>query len=859
VSQANVSPVQQTAPASSPGDSNPVTITFGAQDWERSSFQKVIDRFNSENPDVHVQFVSLDAVYTSDSNADVQLQQIVSAADTASVFNVTRHAIQSGYVLDLAPLMQADRSFDPADFYPGALESVSLEGRTYMLPRIMWLQLLSYNKDLWDRAGLAVPKPDWSWDDLVRAAEQLARKRVNKIEVYGMIDWGGFGILDGLLSQSSRITPLATRDGEGRFDQPELLAALKRVEALAENGGLLVPNQTEGQWRQPEETIKAQEVGIWWQGMYPDASQEKQNFSIGILPLPRSKEGVQRFSQGYVISSGTQHPEACWRWLSFLSRQQVDRPVGLSENVSSVPARKSIAKQSGYWDKLDPETRTVIEAALSAPTAPSIIRFDARYTSALARAVDRVTSGKQTPEEALREARSSYEQALVEHQQTPQSAEARPIIVATPQPEVAIATSASKVRFGSFSFDQAALRKQADEFNRSQAEVFVEIVEPERGGEGMVNPNVGQLAAVSDAFLWYGLLSPQELTATQDLQPLIDADPEFRLDDYPPALLGAFQQNGKLIGLPRALDLRVVQYNRKAFEQAGVEPPAANWTLDELIDKAQRLTSGAQPDKRYGFSADGTLGLELVLDASGASLTTEQGGQLKPNFTDPKVVEASRRFIDLARSSSPQQALDGYRSGSFSSSFEQIRQGRVGMWVSYSLSDRMPDSSKMETGIVPPPLGQTVPKPNSDAFDGLYLSAQANDPQAAWKWMKFLSQSASGLGGRFPARSSVAQSEAFLQQAPPGAAEVFRAYTAALAKRPPPATTSSRQQPLFESYWYYRAIDRVLRGETRSLERALEEAQTLTEQFLGCVRAGDTPPNCAKQTDPSYDGFLLMR
>jgi len=859
VPQANVTPIQEPPPASTSSESSPVTITFGGQDWERSSFQKVIDRFNSENPDVHVQFVSLDSVYTSSSsNIDAQMRQIVSAADTATVFNITRQAIQNGYLLDLAPLMQTDRSFEQADFYPGALESVSLEGRTYMLPHTISLQLLSYNKDLWDRAGLAAPKPDWSWDDLVSAAGQIARKRGDKIEVYGMIDWGGFGILDGLLSQSSGASLLGTRDGEGRFDQPELLAALKRVDALAKSGGLLVPNQTDGQWRPPDETIKAQEVGIWWQGMYPDAAREKLSFSIGTLPLPRSKTGTERFSQGYVISSGTQHPEASWRWLSFLSRQQVDRSAGWSDNGGSVPARKSVAEQSGYWDKLDRETRGVVEAALSTPVAPSLIRFDARYTSALARAVDRMTSGKQTPEEALREARSSYEQALAERQQTSQPAETRPIIVATPQPEVAAAAGASKVRFGTFGFEQSELRKQADEFNRGQSEVFVEIVEPERGAEGMIGMSVAQMAAVSDAFLWYGLLSPQELTATQDLQPLIDADPEFRLDDYPAALLEGFQREGKLVGLPRALDLRVVQYSRKAFEQAGVEPPAASWTLDQLIDKAQRLTSGTQPDKRYGFSADGTLGLELVLDASGASLTTEQGGQLKPNFTDPKVLEASRRFIDLARSSSPQQALDGYRSGSFSSSFELISQGRVGMWVSYGLPDVTPGGPEMETGIVPPPLGQTAPNPSSFALDALYLSAQASDPQAVWKWIKFLSQSASGLRGRFPARSSLAQSEAFLRQAPPGAAEVFQVYSAALAKRPSTAP-QSRQQTRFESYWYYRAIDRVLRGEARDLERALAEAQTLTQQFLDCVRAGDAPPSCAKQTDPSYDGFLLMR
>lgn len=856
--QADASPTAgEPAPAGSPAESGPVTITFGGQDWERASFQKLIDRFNSENPDVRVQFVALDSIYmSSGSDPDAQTRQIVSAADTAHTFGLSRGAIERGYVLDLAPLIQADSSFDRSDFYPGALESVSFEGGIYMLPRSLWLQLLSYNKDLWERAGLAAPRPDWTWEDLLLAAEQIARKRGDKVEVYGMVDWSGLTLLDGLLSQAG-VSLLETRAGQGRFDRPELLEALKRLDALRERGGLLVSAQTDGQWRSPDDTIKAQQVGIWWQGMYLNTPREQQDLRIGTLPVPRGKLGAQRFSQGYLISRGTQHPEAAWRWLAFLSRQQVEAPAGAVDS-GTLPARRSVAQQSGYWSKLDPEARAVVEAALSAPAAPALAAFDEHYVSAISEAVSQVTSGKQTPEQALRDARGSYERALAERQRTPRPTDPGPVVVATPQPELAAAPGASRVRFGSFGFDQAALRTQADEFNRSQSEVFVEIVEPERGGEGMVSLSVPKLAAASDVFAWYGLVAPEELTATQDLQPLVDADAAFRLDDYPPALLGPFQQGGRLSGLPYALDLRVVQYNRTAFAQAGLQPPAADWSLEQLIDAAQRLTDRAAPDKRYGFSADGTLGLELVLEAAGARLTVEQGGQTRPNFTDPEVVEASRRFIDLTRSASPEQALNGYRSGSFSSAFDLIQRGRVGMWVSYGLPDAALDGPGLETGIVPPPLGQAAPGAGSFSFSALYMSAQVSDPQAAWRWIAFLSRSAGGLRGRFPARSSVAQSQEFLRQAPPGAAEVFRAYSAALARRPDESPGANRPVH-FDFYWYYRAVDRVLRGEARDLERELAQAQSLTEQFLGCVRAGDTPPSCAKQTDASYDGFLILR
>ncbi len=841
-----------------PPTDGPVTITFGGGDWERGSYQKLIDRFNSENSDVRVQYVSLDSVFMGGggTSMDQQLRQIAGLADTATTFGLTSEAIRRGFFADLAPLIEADSTFDRADFYPGALEAGASQGGTYLVPRTMSLQLLSYNKELWDRAGLGAPKPDWTWEELLAAAEQIARKRGDTVEVHGMIDWGGITILEGLMSQSGA-SLLDTPAGQGRFDQPELLAALERLGQLVESGAVLVPSG-EGQVMSPQEQIKNQEVGIWWEGMlYTGPDEQKPSFGIGTLPAPRGKSGVQRNVQGYVMSSGTQHPDAAWRWLSFLSRQPVEQGGGMIALGGNRPARKSLAEQSGYWGQLDEETRAAIEATLAGPAAPALFSFDGDYLNALSSAATQVVTGKQTAEEALRAASQTYDQALARTEQTPTPDDSGPIVVATPRPAVVAAEGAVTVRFGTFGFDQGELRKLAEEFNQSQSEVFVEIVEPDRSSGRTLRLDFAYQASSSDAFTWYGLPDANELTATLDLQPLIDADPDFGADDYPAALLAAFQQDGKLIGLPQAIDMRVVQYNPKLFEQAGLAPPTSDWTLEQYIDAAQRLTSGQEPDKQYGFSADGTLGLEFVIEASGVSLMTGQGDQLRPNYTDPKVVEAARRFIDLAGTSSPSKELSGYRGGGIMiGSFDTVRQGRVGMWLSFGMPGEF-GGPVTDVGITAPPLAQSGLSADNFNFSGLYISANATDPQATWKWVKFLSRSTSGLRGRFPARSSVAQSDEFLRQAPPGAAEVYRAYSEALAKSPPAATRDRRSLANFERYWFFRAVDQVLRGEERDLERALADAQTLTEQYLDCVRAGDTTPNCAKQVDPTYDGFML--
>jgi hypothetical protein len=77
---------------------------------------------------------------------------------------------------------------------------------------------------------------------------------------------------------------------------------------------------------------------------------------------------------------------------------------------------------------------------------------------------------------------------------------------------------------------------------------------------------------------------------------------------------------------------------------------------------------------------------------------------------------------------------------------------------------------------------------------------------------------------------------------------VYAAYTNLFKQPELPATT-----PAIDYFWFFRAVDRALQGG--NLDRELTEAQTLTEQHLGCVRSGGKPSACATQIDPQYQGL----
>jgi multiple sugar transport system substrate-binding protein len=81
---------------------------------------------------------------------------------------------------------------DVNDYWPGALKTTSFEDHVYGFPRDIGMEVLYYNKDHFDEAGLDYPDENWTWDDLRAAAEALTITAASgRVERYGLGMEGG--------------------------------------------------------------------------------------------------------------------------------------------------------------------------------------------------------------------------------------------------------------------------------------------------------------------------------------------------------------------------------------------------------------------------------------------------------------------------------------------------------------------------------------------------------------------------------------------------------------------------------------------------------------------------------------------
>src|SRR5690349_19361105 len=158
-----------------PALADPVTITyttFSAAPNYISQLEATIAAFEAAHPDIKVNYETqaFDAYFT-------KLQTSVAAGTAPDAFELNYENFVSyadkGALADLGPLISADTGFSTAIYNPTALAAFQQDGKQYGLVESFSNVVLFYNKDLFDKAGVAYPTADWTWKDELAAAQKL--------------------------------------------------------------------------------------------------------------------------------------------------------------------------------------------------------------------------------------------------------------------------------------------------------------------------------------------------------------------------------------------------------------------------------------------------------------------------------------------------------------------------------------------------------------------------------------------------------------------------------------------------------------------------------------------------------------
>jgi ABC-type glycerol-3-phosphate transport system substrate-binding protein len=817
-------PPQDALPLTTPNTRGQIIITFAAPPAERARFEPLIRAFNQQQTDMQVQFVALDAALPQGAD---RMRAIASAADTALLTTTTVPPSTAGVFADLTVFQQSDPTFRRTAIPEQVWQAVTDNAATTLLPAAAALPLLAYHPQRLAEQGVTPPTSDWTWRDVLAMAEQLAQQNDDSIAVYGVLDAPDHAFattaLLGLLAEQH-----ALPTDNAALPSAASTAALARMTQLIASGAITPPQAAPGEVVPPAAgSLVAQGVVALWPANTLAVQTEQLPFTPAFVPFPALPNPADLVLRGYVISSGTSQPHAAWRWLAFLHAQRVAPPPLGTAGLLPVYDLSTISAVPGSWEW------AMAQALLQTPPAP------VNNWSQLVTTYQAALTGESLTADTNPTPRPPAGEPVGDE----------PITVATPVPPISTATT--RIRFAGPFLNNWGIPRIAERFQRENPEIAIELLDNKAqksvGG-------VAGLAGSADCFSWLGPpYSAADYNETLDLQPLMDADPTYRVADHVPAAFALFQRDGRQHGMPFGFQVPIMFYNKTAFDQLAITPPHAGWTLDQWVQAATQLTRGSGHERFFGYAQpDANYVLTLFLDAQQATLVRQDADLSQPNFTDPAVVTALQRYLDLLQTTSPYPRLPDVMDGEQRMDLEQalFEGGRIGMWVgSHNIFSST--AGQITIAAAAPPLS---PKTTLDiSARGLYIAKQTPYAAECWRWIRYLSEDLSALRGIYlPARQSLIDAAAAHGNAMPGLREVYRAYEPLLLQTPSPS--QSRPEPL-HTYWLDQALDRVLQGD--ALPQALEQAQRLTSDFMRCTKQGGQPRDCALQTDPDYTGYLL--
>ena len=160
----------------------------------------------------------------------------------------------------------------------------------------------------------------------------------------------------------------------------------------------------------------------------------------------------------------------------------------------------------------------------------------------------------------------------------------------------------------------------------------------------------------------------------QDITKLVGTEGDLATDNFYPNLLAAAQFNGEQVSIPIDTGTRVIQYNKKLFEKAGIEPFGDTASYDEILTAAkaiQGLGSGIQ-----GFCYVGGV-KEYTVNSNVGPFIKQSGGEFvdasgkKAELDSPEAIRGVTFFADLAAtgaqsnivSTSQQSCDEGFAAG----------------------------------------------------------------------------------------------------------------------------------------------------------------------------------------------------
>lgn len=364
----------------------------------------LLNLFMEQNPGIKVE-----VIWESD-NFDVQYLGGVSPDVARFTQEPLRRRAANNMLLPLDEFIARDQ-YDLSELFPAVLnDGFTHDGRLYGMPMYFGTLAAHYNVNMFNEAGLPHPNShDWSWEnDFVEAGKKLAKDR------------SGDGAIDQWIAtyhSSNLLVPLMAARGTA-FVSSDVTewqgGSASTVETLQWMQDQIHQRRIIAYPQRDRDAFVAgrtafQPFGSWGlAGMHRDLSFE---WDLAEMPVSdvTGRRGTRWNADGWAISNQTEHPEAAWKLVKFISSPEAQEII--AHGRLGIPTRIDVARDL-FADPNTPQDETVFLRAVDYMWVDKRHEAKRETKETIARAISEVISGLKPARAAMDEITSSVEAGL---------------------------------------------------------------------------------------------------------------------------------------------------------------------------------------------------------------------------------------------------------------------------------------------------------------------------------------------------------------------------------------------------------------------------------------------------------------
>lgn len=344
--------------------------------------------------------IDVEITVIPESEYSSKLNQMVSTGDDSSdIYIIWENDIANfaevGGIIPMDDYL-ANSTIKTDEFIDAVTKLSDGLGGTYGLPWCAATEMLFYNQDMFDAAGVEYPTNDWTYADFKTAAEKLTQKAGGATEVYGcalpntQTWWAGIGAAGDQVYDASN-GQMVIGAGAVSFvtDCADMVANGIMPEPSSDTADVFGAGKAAMSWQ-----------GSWNIGSYGD----KLAFNWDIATIPTNKIKYNTLHTGfYSINAKSANQDAAFKVIEYLMGEEAQE---INSKASGNPSAIISIADKGAWKV---ESATTIEnwEAMTDSLSAGVFGYTCLPSGVTNNAVSEFNAallGQKTPQEAVDDA-----------------------------------------------------------------------------------------------------------------------------------------------------------------------------------------------------------------------------------------------------------------------------------------------------------------------------------------------------------------------------------------------------------------------------------------------------------------------